>query len=235
MEQPYANVQCPQCGTMIRFDIPDEVVEEIQEDAVAELRETTIEVPKVRGKIRPDGVIFTYPITSDQLKEHLTELLHEYLPGAMLEVVPMYIEKKAGKNKDRRARSFSALQVAFSEEVINHAAGNSFYGKVGDLDGTNVRFVRAIWKNMIEKFMFNRDMINGWIKNYRKLDELEERHGITEKFLEELSIYVTPKRATVAGMTDSWVIVALRVDKIIEHILVEQFQKDDITFRIFPF
>lgn len=197
---------CPHCGKGFIADaeIPDPTPQ----------KETA---PLVRSKIRPVGSIMVYKITSEAMKKFIVQKAQAYCPGAKVEVVASYCEKKRHHNESGPHHSFASLRIGLSDDVLEKKEDYGWYQQIGESAG-NTRFQKSIFGNLIKKYQFNRDDIDTWLHDYTMLERLEESLGITEAYLKELRTFAIPQRVSVKDGAD-WFMFAADASKVISDML----------------
>jgi hypothetical protein len=198
-KEVYAAV-CPSCGN--KFNISPED-------------------PQTRAMLTPVEIIRTYRITTDEIQEFLKQKIAIYkkadnkLDEAKLLLVPMYTEQTK-KNKPHQA--YCASLISFSEHVLDRK-NNSFYSRIGE-SGDSPRFVESVYNEFIKRYQFDIKDLDNRLNNYKKMEDLEERFGMSEKFLQQLQYYARPRRADPSrGTKTEWVVFAAVTKKIIEDML----------------
>lgn len=176
--------------------------------------------PAVRGNVLPDEVVYRYRITSQHLKEFITEKAKQYVPDVKIDLEPKYCEKKhrKGSNLDIH-RSYASLRIAFSENVVERNEDLGFYSKIGE--NSNVRITRSVMDNIIRKYQYRKKEIDTWTKNYRIMEELEERFGMTEEYIRDLKEYSTPIRVQTNNAGESWIFFSAAPENVIRDYLTE--------------
>ena len=196
---------CGGCNSELLINIPDDLINSIR---------LSKSESNVRSLIKPIGNILVYRITTDDMKAYLQQQAKYYASGTRLELVPKYTERRSS---DGTKKSYASVRIAFSEEVVEKNLPDGFFSKIGN-DSSNVRIVKDIWVEMIQKYKFDKDEIEGYLSSYKKLEELEDKFGITEKYLEDVKLYTTPRRFTTTNK-ESWIVFSARADKIISNML----------------
>lgn len=168
-------VPCQQCGSdvLIRQELDPKML-----------------APTVRSELKPVDAIFEYKVTSEDVKRFIIDKAREYVPNVKMEVVPRYTERKRRDEREPH-RSYASFFIGFSSEVIKNNQDYGWYGKIGE-SFENVMVIDKLWKDFIKRYQYNQDMINEWLKSYKKMEKLEEGLGITEQFLAELKQYRRP-------------------------------------------
>lgn len=168
-------VKCPQCG----FDVG--IHQELDPKMLA---------PTVRSQLRPTDAIFEYKVSSEEIKRFMIDKAREYVPSAKMQIVPRYTERKRRDEKEPH-RSYASFFIGFSSDVIKNNQDYGWYGKIGE-SFENVTVIDKLWHHFIKRYQYKQDMINEWLKSYKKLEKLEEGLGITEQFIAELKQYRKP-------------------------------------------
>lgn len=174
--------------------------------------------PVVRGKLTPAGSIYVYKISSEEIKQFITKKAAKFVPDVKVEVVPRYCEKKRRRESDPH-HSYASLRIAFSENVIEQKDDLGWYGKIGE-STENVRVVESIFKGIIEKYQYNRKEIEGWMKSYKTLEELEDGLGMTEAYINDIRMYSTPRRVQTTNK-ESWIIFSAAAENVIQDMLTD--------------
>ena len=193
----------------------------------------TAPFPIVRSLIEPIGEIKVYRITSEEIKHFLIQKAKFFKPASRLELVVTYCEKK---NSDPH-RGHASLRIAFSDDVIEKKAGAGWFDRMGEGEG-NIRFIKDVFAGFIQKYQYDRKSLDDILSDYKKLEALENKLGITEQFIEDVKLYCTPRRITTATK-ESWIFFSARAEKVIEDML-ENPETDsvrgrvDIDGRVFP-
>lgn len=197
---------CPHCGNKVVFgtSVPNNPLEL---------------APEVRGKIKPAGSIFVYKISSEEIKAFITEKAKKYVPDVKVEVVPRYCEKKRRRNTEPH-HSYASLRIAFSDNAIEKKEDLGWYGKIGESTG-NVRVIESLFKEIIQRYQYNRKEIDSWMKSYKTLEELEDGLGMTEAYINDLRMYSTPQRVQTTDR-ESWIIFSAAAENVIKDMLTSQ-------------
>lgn len=208
-EQPIVTVksECPNCGSHLEFDV-----------TVPTVFSSSTDGPALRSKIKPTGSILVYKINSEEMKQFIIQKAKKLVPDSKVEVVPRYCEKKRRKDTDPH-RSYASLRIAFSDDVIEQNKDLGWYGKIGE-GGSNVRIVKSLFDEMIQRYQYNRKDIDKWLKSYKNLEELEEALGMTEAFINDIKEYSIPQR--VKAGTESWVIFSAAAENVIYDMMSER-------------
>ena len=201
MSEVNFTTRCPKCGVPIQLNT-----------------EVSIDAPKVRGSIAPTSLIRVYEISSEDLKEFITQKAKTYVPGVKVEVAPRYCEKKHKKNFEPH-RSYASLRIAFSEAIIEKHDDNGWFGKIG-IDNTSVSISKTVLTNLIQKYSYNIKTIDAWLSSYKTLEELEDAFGMTESYINDLREYATPRRVPTNN-NESWVIFSAAAENVIADYLTE--------------
>lgn len=195
---------CPHCKNevAVKFNLPDEYAP-----------------PAVRcPNLMPSGNMFVYKISSELIKDYLTKKAQKLVAATKLELVPRYIEKKR-RHKSDPIRSYAALNIGLSDDVILNNDGGSWFGTIGQ-DTSRVKIVDSMYESFIKKFRFDPKDVNSWLKDYKTMEELEEAFGINEPYLQELRKYSMPQRVLTTEKK-SWVIFSAAPEKIIRDMLAD--------------
>ena len=173
--------------------------------------------PDVRCKKRPVGSIFVYTLSTAEITKFIIEKSRQYVPDVKVEVVPRYCEKKQRKDIEPH-RSYASLRIAFSDNVVENNADLGWYGKIGESE--DVKIVKSMYDNIIHKYQYDRKKIEGWLKNYKTLEYLEDGLGMTESYIRDLLAYCRPKRVMTADK-ESWVIFSAAAENVIADMLTD--------------
>lgn len=184
--------------------------------------------PNVRSRIRPVSSVLIYKITSEQIKQFLIDKAKKLEPDVKIEVVPRYCERKRRKQSEPH-RSYASLRIAFSDNVTENNDDMGWYGKIGQ-SSTNIRFKETIFKEMINRYQFNRKEIDNWMKSYKTMEELEEGLGMNESYLNDLKMYAIPRRLETVDK-ESWIIFSAAADKVLKDMLTDD-KTNKITGRM---
>jgi hypothetical protein len=209
-------VDCPTCGTKLPLAI--------QPGAPV----ITGSIPVVRSKIKPLGNIHVYRITSEEIKVFLINKAKYFKPEAKIELGVKYCERKGSKD-ERDHRSFAALTIAFSDDVIDKKADSGWFDKIGESE-TNVRLLDDIFVEFIKRYQYDRKILDNYLNDYKELEKLEDALGVTESFLEDIRMYTTPRRIATTAK-ESWIFFAVRPEKVIEDMLQDP-HTDKVAGRI---
>lgn len=205
MQQITLGTQCPHCQKelVVGTSVPTSPMEL---------------APEVRGKINPVGSIFVYRITSEEIKQFIIQKASKFVPDVKVEVVPRYCEKKRRRDTDPH-RSYASLRIAFSENIIEKKDDLGWYGKIGESTG-NVRVVESLFKEIILRYQYQRKEIEGWMKSYKNLEELEDGLGMTEAYINDIRMYSTPQRVQTTNK-ESWIIFSAAAENVIQDMLTD--------------
>lgn len=174
-------------------------------------------VPEVRSRILPVGDITVYRITTDQMKQFIIEKTRKLVPDVKIEIAVNYCEKKK-REKNEPHRSYASLRMAFSHHILKKHENDGWFGRVGESSG-NVDIINSMFQTIIQRYQYDRKSLEKWIHSYKHLEELEENLGMSEKYIQELREYASPRRVNVAGSRDCWVIVNAAVENVIRDML----------------
>lgn len=177
--------------------------------------------PINRARIEPKGLIQVYTITSEQIKAFIKAKAKYYVPDAIVQTIITFsgskIEGKKGKNKLLPGKNYASARISFSDHVISaEEREQSWYDKLGEQ--SNVHFVKDIYFNMIKKYQYDRKEIDDILNNYKKMSELEDMFNIDESFLNDIKMYITPKKINIDS-NNSCIIFSARPEAIIEDML----------------
>lgn len=194
---------CPHCGKSITtaYDLPENMAP-----------------PSVRSKLDPVGTMHVYRISSEQIKEYLTEKVREIVPSTKLDLAPRYTEKKR-RSKSDQVHSYASLNIALSDDVIQNGSDNSWFGSIGQ-DSSSVRVMDDMYKNIIKKYRFDPKDVREWLKDYKIMEDLEENFGMDESFIQELKKFSNPQRVATVDKK-SWVVFAAAPEYIIGDMLTD--------------
>lgn len=195
---------CPHCNTEVG------VHAEIGSDDL---------VPDVRSKLRPMGTIAVYKISSEDMKAFITAKARAMIPDVKVEVVPVYCERRRRQKDLEPHRSYASLRIAFSDNVLEKKEDDGWYGKIGETSD-NLRFVSSLFHNIIQKYRYDRKTIDRWLDSYKSLEQLEDALGMTEKYINELKMFSTPRRIMTVNK-EPWVIFAAAAENVIHDMLTE--------------
>lgn len=191
-------MQCPNCKKELNVELTEEML-----------------YPKVRSLINPVGIIREYRINSNEIAEFISQKAKFYRADIRTEVGVRYCEKKKSEPK----RSYASFRIAFSEEATEHKTDNGWFEKIGETE-SNVRVIRDIFVGMIEKYRFNKNDLDDILSNYKTMEKLENRLGMTEAYLNAVRQFAIPKRVPINdGSNSAWIIFSARAEKIIEDML----------------
>jgi len=194
---------CPNCGNQNEFliDVNQKMM-----------------IPNVRSKKKPFGFITCYRLTSDEISQFLIEKARSIVPNIRVTVVPRYTEKKRRHQNDNLPKTaYASLLIAFSEEAMEDKQDFGWYGKIGST-GASIRFKKSLFDIIIKKYQYNPKDVDDWLKDFRKLECLEESLGMTEEFIKSLKENCRPRLIT--GNDDKeWVTFAARPEAIIQDML----------------
>lgn len=161
--------------------------------------------PDVRGAKDPDGCIWKYRITSDELKRFITEKAKSYVPDVEVEVVPRYCEKKRRKDYDPH-RSYASLRIAFSDHILEKGADLGWFGEIGR-DGNDCKIVSSLLQGIIQRYGYSKKEVESWLKSYKILEDLEDAFGMTEAYINDINTYTTPRRILTSDSAKSHIII----------------------------
>lgn len=202
MKEIKLNASCPNCNTDMVLTA------DIDQNQLA---------PEVRGKLTPSENILVYHVSSEEIKQFIIQKAKKYVPDVKVEVVPRYCERKRRKSTDPR-RSYASLRIAFSNEIVEKNTDQGWFGKIGE-NGSNVRVINSLFNNLIRKYQYNKKEIDGWLKSYKNLEELEETLGMTETYINDLKMYATPQR--IKSGNEDWIIFSAAAENVLMDMLTE--------------
>ena len=206
--------KCDNCGKEVIIKVPQNTPEP---DEQVSTPTKVKQVPPIKCKnLKPVGDIIVYRISSEQIKEHIVELARQYVSDVRIIVAPRYCEKKR-KNNNEPHRSYASLRIAFSDNIVEQREDYGWYGAVGE-NGSNVKLHSSIMKHIIDKFKYNRKQIEGWLKNYKALEELEDGLGMTEAYINDIRLYATPQLIKADGK-ENWIFFSAAPENIIADML----------------
>lgn len=205
MKEKKLGVECPKCSEklMIKSSIPDNPVEL---------------APDVRGELRPVGSIYVYKFSSEDIKQFIMKKASKFVPDVKVEVVPRYCEKKRRRETDPH-HSYASLRIALSEHAVEKKDDLGWYGKIGE-STSNVRVVESLFKQIIQRYQYNRKEVEKWLKSYKNLEELEEGLGMTEAYINDLRMYSIPRRVQTTDK-ESWIIFSAAAENVIRDMLTD--------------
>jgi len=194
---------CPKCGEKNEFLI----------DVNAKMLS-----PNVRCKKKPFGYIACYRFTTDEISQFLIEKARSIVPNIRVTVIPRYTEKKRRHHDDNLPRaSYASLLIAFSEEAMEDKQDFGWYGKIG-ATGSNIRFKKSLFDIIIKKYAYRLEDVESWLKDFRKMEYLEETLGMTEEFIRSIKENCRPRLITGNDEKD-WVAFAARPELILQDML----------------
>lgn len=195
------SIYCPECGNhFYAKDIP------VDMETIA---------PTVRSGLIPSGCIMKYRITSANMTVYITELVRQFCPDAMVEVVPRYCETKSKKGAVHG--SYASLRIALSNHVIDSGSDTGWYGKIGETEDSR-RVVKSVYNRVISRFKYDKQIVNKWM-SYENMDQLE-RLGITESYLDELKQFCDVRGIKASDGT-MWMIFAADPARVITDMLTD--------------
>lgn len=178
--------------------------------------------PRVKSGLMPDYAVLRYTVTTDQMAVYLTELIHEFVPDAKVQVAPFYCERK--RHKGDRHCSYASLKVALSgDKILKGYENGGWYGQIAE-DAGSIQLVDSLFKFIVSKFNYDKRMISKWM-NYKTLDQLEESFGITEEYLYDLRKFADPV-AVKTNDGQTWVIFAVDPAAVIRDMLKDAKTKE---------
>lgn len=212
MQEVKLRATCPKCNSNL--------------EVKTEFPSTPLELaPDVRGAKDPDGCIWKYRITSDDLKRFIVEKAKSFVPDVEVEVIPRYCEKKKRKDYEPH-RSYASLRVAFSDKAIPVDGDFGWYGEIGE-NPDDCRVISTLFQGIIKRYAYNPKQIQEWLKSYKIMETLEDSLGMSETYINDLKMYVVPKRIRTTD-DKSFIIFAAAA----EHVLADYLT--DITTNKLP-
>jgi len=216
-------VQCQKCKERFPVQVPE---------------------PEVRSFAKPIGNIKVYRITSDEIKVYLTRKAKFFNPNIKIELITKYCEKKNSEPH----RGHASLRIAFSDDVLLKKGDAGWYERIGENE-TNMSFIEDVIVGFLEKYKYDRRALDDILSDYKKLEELENKFGINEAFVEDVKLYCTPRRI-VTSNNDSWIFFSASAEKVIQDMLedpdtdevqgiidingrVYQINKDTVEFIVY--
>lgn len=176
--------------------------------------------PTIRGGIRPVGIPYEYNVTSEDIKKFIIDTVHKYSPEAMVKVHTRYCEKKRRQGEPHRSYAF--FKIAFSHHIIKDYSRGGWFQQIGE-SGEHVNIIHDVMENLIERWQYDRDYLNAWLKSYKKMEKLEDAFGMSDEFINDLKKFSTPRGIKVQGGNDIWVFFSASSEKI----LMDYFSNPD--------
>lgn len=172
--------------------------------------------PPTRCKnLSPTGHMWVYRISSDVIREYLTEKVRLIVPNAKLDLAPRYCERKKRAYGDGHA--YAAINIALSEDVI--AGSRDWFGSIGT-DMGDVRLVPNMFEDFVARYRYDPKTIAAILKDYTQMEILENHFGITEDYLNEMKKFGTPQRVTTDD-GKSWIFFSAAPEKIITNMMTD--------------
>lgn len=172
--------------------------------------------PLVRSKIEPIGDILVYRISTDEMRAFLIKkskfFKERYDQDIKIELSSRYCEVKDSSPH----RSYGSLRIALSEGAV---AGNNsdWYTKIGE-DERKIMFTKEVFVGLVKKYQYDRKGLDDLLSNYKQLEDIENKLGATETFIEDIRYY-TPPRRIKSNDGKSWIIFAARAENVIRNML----------------
>lgn len=172
----------------------------------------------------PDAIIEEYRITSDDIRSfisakcaHITDKFKLRKP--IKAEISTTLWDRSRKDYSRSNKKYVLLMIALNEDSLEYGQTEESAGLIKDIliENSQVRFVKCIWKLIVEKYQYDRKELNDIRKSDKLLDKLEDTLGITEDQLKELIKLSQPHIHTING--DHWVIFAVRPENVIRDML----------------
>lgn len=192
-------VKCPTCGEDITLGVNVSAVD--------------CATP-VRAGIRPAGNAFIYQITSDMIEKFIQQKASQFVPGIKVACAPITPKEKRAANSNK---CYSFLKIAFSEAALDGNSAKNWYEKIGE---AGTRLVPELFNGVVQKYKFDREKVNNWLKNYQQLEYLEKFFGITTEMLETIKDACTP-RSIKDKFGATWIWFAAAPEAIIMDMLGE--------------
>jgi hypothetical protein len=164
----------------------------------------------------PNGIIQVYRITTEHIHEFVTSKVGGFVPGARVEIMPEYCEKKKSIPK----RSYAALMLALSADTLDRTGQSDPFRRMVDV-GNNPKFIKGLETAIIERYRFNREALQNIVNSYKRLDEVDEAFGMTEDYVRSLIKWARPIRQESPKTKDIWIMFAARPEAIITDMLTE--------------
>lgn len=205
MQEVKLKTTCPKCNEslMVKTEFPTNPLEL---------------APDVRGAKEPDGCIWKYRITSDELKKFIVEKAKNFVPDVEVEVVPRYCEKKKRKDYEPH-RSYASLRIAFSDKAIPAEGDLGWFGEIGE-NPDNCRVINSLFQGIIRRYAYDPKQIQEWLKSYKIMETLEDSLGMSEAYINDLKAYVVPKRVKTTD-DKAIIIFAAAAENVIADYLTE--------------
>jgi len=169
--------------------------------------------PPNRSKVAPIGNIYVYQITTEEMKSFLVQKARFFKPETKIELVVKYTENK----RVDPPKGYASLTVAFSDDVLDKKGDSGWFDRIGENE-INPRFIEDIFVGFIRKYQYDGKALDDILNDYRKLEEVEKKIGLTESFIEDIKLYTTPRRISTKN-NESWIFFSVRPEKIIEDML----------------
>ena len=198
------NSQCPNCNSDISLS--------------AEVTRSMISPNNLRCKMDPIGSLDVYRITSEDIKQFVTQKTRMYVPEASLEIIPSYTEKKRRHQNEQR-KSYAFLKIAMTDNVLENKNEDNFYERIANIQ-EHLRFQPSVFANIINLYKYNPELVSKWAKDYKILEMLENKFGMNEKFISDIREFAVPK-AVPDSTGRKWIIFAARAEAIIEDMVTD--------------
>lgn len=194
--------QCPQCSANI----------ELSTDVTKDIFN-----PSVRSRIQPIGSLDVYKITSDDIKQFVTQKARMYVPEVRVELLPKFISKKRTGRGPNPA--FASLKLAFSHDIVDKDDQYAFYENMMNIEN-NVKIVNTVFTNIIGMYKYRKEDIENWLRNYKTMEMLENNFGLTEEYIRDMLEYANPRRI-IDQNKNTWIILTASADKILKDMLTD--------------
>ena len=112
------------------------------------------------------------------------------------------------------------MLLAMNEKVIEQRQSEGgFYGSLGWQH--SIRIKSRLWLEFISRWLYNQDWIRQALGSYNRMDDYEEKFGITEAALKDISFYSAPRAVYPDGSQTPWVFTAIDPFLVIQDMLCE--------------
>lgn len=190
-------------------------------------------VPDTRALLKPIGQIAVYRITSEEIKEFITQkvrafendLGEKYLAGTKLQMQVKYVERKNSSPH----RAYASLLVAFSEAIVDTKGEVGFFERIG-ANESNVDLYEDVKIEIIRKYGFNRKMFEEVLdgkESYKLQEQLEDGLGVTESYLKDIRSYASPVRLKAPGAKENWIFFSADA-----HLVIKDMLEDPDTDKV---
>lgn len=198
-------VQCTKCQHQFNIKLPVP---------------TGMNIPVVAGKVNPAYEIMVYRITTNDVNRYIGDVVRSVEPDAQVLIYPRFSEKKQKKNSGGPRPAYVYLLIGMNEKVIDQRANaNGFYGTLGW--NRSVRVKSRLWFEFISRWLYDPEWIRKAMGSYNRMDEYEEKFGLTEAALKDISFYAAPRAVYPDGSKTPWVLTAIDPYLVIQDMLCE--------------